>query len=262
MSFNLPKSDIVPNASLSNSWILVQNSPSLSWHFIASLYSQVQSLAQICLTSSARFSPSPPPTPPPPALPTTIVGGGFLGAFLAELFSDAHAPLPAMRRCFPSAERLLLLAKVKAPAECVALAVFAVVAAAACCAARLGQVGFRCHGQDAKQRLLQLHKLAAVSRRLLPLFTRITRQILLCLYTRVTSAVVCWASVIPPTWFLSLRRCVCAFVYLSCLWKSPRSLTSGKKAARLRVSAAGISYLNESRPLLLAIMVLANAAYV
>lgn len=95
----------------------------------------MQSLAQICLTSSARFSPTSTSASSSTttaennnssasSISTTSCGRGFSGGlFPASFFRLARSPL-AMRRCFPIAERLLLLAKVEAPADCVALAVW------------------------------------------------------------------------------------------------------------------------------------------
>lgn len=145
--------------------------------------------------------------------------GVFWGAFPGELFPTrtltvGHAAMfsdcwaPAALSQSGGAGRLCRFG---------CLAVFAVVAAAACCAACLGQVWFLCHGRDAKQCLLQLHKLAAMSRRLWPLFSRITRQICIRIYVRLCifeRRRPLSAGLLLCRWldFLSLRRCVCVNV--------------------------------------------------
>lgn len=184
--------------------------------------------------------------------------GVFWGAFPGELFPTrtltvGHAAMfsdcwaPAALSQSGGAGRLCRFG---------CLAVFAVVAAAACCAACLGQVWFLCHGRDAKQCLLQLHKLAAMSRRLWPLFSRITRQICICMYFFVYSRDVglcllgfCYAAdlIFSLSAGVCVLMCVLARVCL-CYWEDmPRSLTSGKKNSETAGLETGISYLNESR---------------
>lgn len=163
------------------------------------LHSPVQSLAQICLTSSDRF----PPALAHLSLRKAVRGGLFLWGFsrLLELFSDAHALLLPLLlllakwrwrwrcRCrLPAiAGRLLLLAKVEAPAvDCFSppVAHTTVWAKFSCllpgfyffCAAALAKTLSR-----GSYNFISC-QLAAVSRRLLPLFSHIGREMCLCSY--------------------------------------------------------------------------------